>query len=174
MARIRWITTGFEVAMIVFVAVLLLHRFVPMRAAEPSPANAVTFMLTGLDGNPISPSVYKDKAVLLNFWAPWCPPCKMEIPWLQKLQDENRGKLVVVGVVADPNEYAHAAAFMRHKGITYLLAQDSPSLERAVGDPSALPTSFYFSASSHMIHSVTGLVPEYTMHRYVADAIRQK
>ena len=56
MARIRWITTGFEVAMVVFVAVLLLHRFVPMRAAEPSPANAVTFTLTGLDGNRLDPA----------------------------------------------------------------------------------------------------------------------
>jgi len=174
MTRSRSIATGIEVAVIVFVAALLAYRFVPRRAAAPSPANAVAFTLTGLDGNPISPSVYKDKAVLLNFWAPWCPPCRMEIPWLQKLQNENRARLVVVGVVADPDQYAHAAAFMRQRGITYLLAQDSPSLERAFGDPSALPTSFYISPSSHVVHSVTGLVPEYTMHRYVAEAIRQK
>ena len=63
---------------------------------------------------------------------------------------------------------------MRHDGITYLLAQDSPSLERAFGDPSALPTSFYISPSSHVVHMVTGIVPEYTIHRYAADAIRQK
>ena len=114
MARSRWIATGIEVAMIVFVAVLLLHRLVPMRAAPPSPANTVTFTLTGLNGKPISPGVYQGKAVLLNFWAPWCPPCRMEIPWLQKLQNENRARLVVVGVVADPDQYAHAAAFMGH------------------------------------------------------------
>ena len=174
MARIRRVTTGIEVAMIVFIAALLVRRFVPMRAAAPSPANAVAFTLTGLDGHPISPGVYQGKAVLLNFWAPWCPPCRMEIPWLQKLQDENRGKLVVVGVVADPNEYAYTAAFMRHRGMTYLLAQEPPSLERAFGNPSALPTSFYISPSLHVVQRVTGLVPEYTMHRYVADALRQK
>ena len=160
--------------MVALFVVLILHRFLPAKAATPSPANARTFTLTGLEGNPISPSAYKGKAILLNFWAPWCPPCRMEIPWLQKLQNEDRGKLVVVGVVADPGEYAHAAAMMRHDGISYLLVQDSLSLERAFGDPSVLPTSFYISPSSHVVHMVTGVVPEYTMHRYAADAIRQK
>lgn len=73
MARSRSIATGIEVTMIVLVTALLVHRFVPGRAAASSPSNAVTFKLTGLDGNPISPSVCEDKAVLLNFRASWCP-----------------------------------------------------------------------------------------------------
>lgn len=170
----RWIWNGIEVATAVFFVVLLLHRFVPVNATAPSAANARAFTLTGLDGNPIAPGAYKGKAILLNYWAPWCPPCRMEIPWLQTLQNENRGKLVVVGVVADPSEYARAAAMMRHEGITYLLAQDSPSLGRAFGNPTALPTSYYISPSSHVVHRVTGFVPEYMMRRYAADAIRQK
>ena len=170
----RWIRMGLEWGiMLVFVA-LIVHRFLPTKAAVPSAGNAVAFTLRGLDGAPIAPDAYKGTAVLLNFWAPWCPPCRMEIPWLQKLQDQNRGKLVVVGVVADPDQYAHAAAMMRREGITYLLVQDSPSLERAFGDPSALPASFYISPSSHVVHTVTGVVPEYTMRRYVADAIGQR
>ena len=174
MKRARWIGNVLEWMVVASIAALLLHRFVPVRAAAPSPANAVTFTLTGLDGATVSPGAYLGKAILLNFWAPWCPPCRLEIPWLEKLQHQNRGSLVVVGVVADPDQYAHAAAMMRQKGITYLLARDSPSLQRALGNPSSLPTSFYISRSSHVVHTVTGLVPEYTMRRYVADAIRQK
>jgi thiol-disulfide isomerase/thioredoxin len=174
MHRRRWIGIGLEVALALVVVVLLAHRLIPARAAAPTAANAKSFTLTGLDGSPIASSAYEGKAVLLNFWAPWCPPCKLEIPWLQKLQDANRGRLVVVGVVADPSQYERAAALMRQKGITYLLAQDSPSLEMAFGDPSALPTSYYISPSSHVVHSETGLVPEYIMRRYVADAIGQE
>ena len=170
----RWIRMGLEWTAAALLALLILHRFLPVKASAPSAKNAVTFTLTGLDGNPIPPGAYRGKAVLLNFWAPWCPPCRMEIPWLQKLQNKERGKLVVVGVVADPGEYARAAAMMRHDGITYLLAKDSPSLQRAFGDLSALPTSLYISPSSHVIHMVTGLVPEYIMHRYAADAIREE
>jgi thiol-disulfide isomerase/thioredoxin len=169
----RWIRMGLDAAMLIGFAALLLHRLLPARAVPPSARNAVTFTLTGLDGKPISPAMYQGKAVLLNFWAPWCPPCRLEIPWLQKLQDENRGKLVVVGVVADPGEYARAAQMMQRRGITYALVRDSQSLQKAFGDPSALPTSFYISSSSHVVHTVAGIVPEYTMHRYAAEAIAQ-
>jgi cytochrome c biogenesis protein CcmG/thiol:disulfide interchange protein DsbE len=170
----RWIWIGIEWATVALVAVLLLHRFMPVKPAAPSAANARAFTLTGIDGSPIAPSAYEGKAIVLNFWAPWCPPCRMEIPWLQKLQNQNRGKLVVVGVVADSNEYAHAVDLMRRKGITYLLAQDSPSLTAAFGNISALPTSYYISPSLHVVHSVTGFTPEYLMRRYAADAIGQK
>ena len=172
--RTSWIRTGLEwVAIAVFMA-LVLNRTLPKQASEPSVLNARTFTLTGLDGSPIPPSLYKGKAVLLNFWAPWCPPCRLEIPWLQRLQDKNGSKLLVVGVVADQDEYARAAAMMQKKGVTYLLAQNSPSLQRAFGNPSGLPTSFYISPSSHIVHTVTGLVPEYVMSHYATDAINQR
>lgn len=174
MERKRWIRTGLEWTALALLAALVLHRFLPSKAAAPTTANARAFTLTGIDGNPIPASTYQGKAILLNFWAPWCPPCRMEIPWLQKLQNEERGKLVVVGVVADPSKYPYAAAMMRQRGITYLLARDSESVEKAFGDPPALPTSLYISPSSHVVHMVTGVVPEYIMHRYAADAINQK
>lgn len=167
----RGIGLGFKWASIALITVVLLHRFVPVRAAAPSPGNARSFTLTALDGAPVPPSAYRGKAVVLNFWAPWCPPCRFEIPWLQKLQNENRGNLVVVGVVADASEYTHAASMMQSKGVTYLLARDSPSLDAAFGSPNTLPTTFYISPSSHVVHSVTGVVPEYAMSRYAADAI---
>lgn len=170
----RRIKIGLEWSALAVLLVLVTHRFLPQPPARPSAANARSFTLTGLDGHPIAPSTYQGKAVLLNFWAPWCPPCRAEIPWLQNLQNQDRGGLVVVGVVADPGEYAHAAAMMQHKGITYLLAQDSASLERAFGNPSVLPASFYISPTSHVVHTVTGVVPEDTMRRYAQDAIGQK
>lgn len=174
MERTRWVRIVLEWAVLALLAGVALNRLLPNKAAEPSAANAKTFTLNGLDGSPIPPSAYKDKAILLNFWAPWCAPCRLEIPWLQKLQDKHGGRLLVVGVVADPGEYERAAAMMRKKGITYLLAQDSPSLESAFGNPKGLPTSFYISSSSHVVHTVTGIVPEYVMSHYAADAISQR
>ena len=174
MERKRWTRVGLELTALVVLAVLLLHRFLPAKAVAPSAANARIFTLTGLDGKPIPASAYQNKALVLNFWAPWCPPCRMEIPWLQKLQNENQGKLVVVGVVADTNEYVHAADMMQQKGITYLLAQDTASLGDTFGDPNGLPTSFYISPSLHIVHIVSGVVPQYMMQRYASDAIEQK
>lgn len=174
MERTRWIKTVLEWAVLALLAGLVLNRLLPKKPTAPSAVNVKTFTLTGLDGRAIPPSTYEGKAILLNFWAPWCPPCRLEIPWLQKLQNEHGDKLVVVGVVADPGEYERAATMMQKKGITYLLAQDSPSLVGAFGSPNALPTSFYISQSSHVVHTVTGIVPEYIMRRYTADAIKQR
>lgn len=166
----RKILIGIEILLSLAAVVLLAQRLIPARAVE-SKEQVRTFALTALDGTPIRAAQFQGKAIVLNFWAPWCPPCKIEIPWLQKLQDENKGKLVVIGVVADENEYANAAKFMKARGVTYLLAQDSQFLVDTFGDASSLPTTYYISPSRHIVHSVSGLAPEYMMRRYAQDAI---
>ncbi len=174
MAKRPWLRWGIEAVMVLWLAAMLWYRFVPGRAAAPTAANAKVFTLTGLDGKPIAPAAYQGKAMVVNFWAPWCAPCRLEIPWLEKLQAENGGRLVVVGVVADAREYAHAEAMMRQKGVTYLLAQDSPEIERAFGSPAALPTSFYLTPSAHVAHTVSGIVPQYMMRKYARDAMGER
>ena len=174
MGRRRWIRIGIEGVALLWLAAILYYRFVPGRAAAPTAANAKVITLTGLDGKPIAPEMYKGKAMVVNFWAPWCPPCRLEIPWLQRLQQESGGRLVVVGVVADAREYARAEAMMKQKGVTYLLAQDSQELDRTFGSPAALPTSFYLTPSAHVAHTVSGIVPEYMMRRYAKDAMGER
>lgn len=166
----RWIWILFECAFAVAVVLMLVQRFLPSKPNVVS-AEVRNFGLTGLDGKPIRPAGLAGKAIVLNFWAPWCPPCKMEIPWLQHLQDANRGKLVVIGVVADEKQYGNAAAFMKAKGVNYLLVQDSDALENAFGSVESLPTTFYITPSHHVVHTVSGLAPEYMMKRYARDAI---
>lgn len=165
---------GLEAMIFVVVLAMLGHRVIPARPIDSSRNAPLSFSLTTLDGTTIPDEKIKGQAVVLNFWAPWCPPCKMEIPWLQRLQNENMGKLRVIGVVADDSQYDNAAAYMKAKGITYLLARDSSSLQNTFGDTSTLPTTFYISPSGHVVHMVSGLVPEYMIHQYVSDAIHQR
>ena len=170
----KMLKIGFEGMVFVAVLAMLGHRMIPAKPIESSKGAALSYSLTALDGTTIPNEDIKGQAVVLNFWAPWCPPCKMEIPWLQRLQNDNIGKLRVIGVVADDGQYDNAAAYMKAKGITYLLARDSSSLQNAFGDTSSLPTTFYISPSGHVVHMVSGLVPEYMIHQYASDAIRQR
>jgi len=170
----KMLIIGLEGMVFSVLLAMLGHRVIPARPIESSRSKALSFSLTTLDGTTIPDENIKGQAVVLNFWAPWCPPCKMEIPWLQRLQNENIGKLRVIGVVADEGQYDNAAAYMKTKGITYLLARDSLSLQNAFGDTSTLPTTFYISSSGHVVHMVSGLVPEYMIHKYASDAIRQR
>ena len=76
--------------------VLLLLSFLfaaPSLAVEP-----VDFTLPDLEGKPVSLSDYRGKWVIVNYWATWCPPCLEEIPDLVDLYENNRDKLVVLGV----------------------------------------------------------------------------
>lgn len=127
--------------------------------------------LEGVDGRPLSPGLDSHKAVLLNFWAPWCSPCREEIPWFQALQKSDPD-ITVIGIVADPDEYTKAAAFMKTQHVTYQLARLSPQVIRAFGAPEALPETFYLSSAGEIVHSVQGVAPREIVLQFVADAER--
>jgi thiol-disulfide isomerase/thioredoxin len=86
-------------------------------AAELSPAPA--WQLNNLDGKITKLSDFRGKVVILNFWATWCPPCRMEIPGFIKLQNEySASGLVVVGVSIDSQGPEVDRAFVTKHGIT--------------------------------------------------------
>jgi thiol-disulfide isomerase/thioredoxin len=142
--------------------------------ATPERVDLRSVTLEELDGQPVPLASLSGKALIVNFWAPWCPPCRLEIPWLQHLQDSSAGRLLVLGVVADPGQYDRARAFMQARGVRYLLLRDSPSLEGAFGGISALPASFYVAPSGIVVHASRGLIPEPLMAYYARRARNQK
>src|ERR1700723_1449294 len=75
------------------------------RSAKLSASNrkaAPDFSLTDANGSPVKLSDYKGKVVLLNFWATWCGPCKIEIPWFMDFEQTYKDKnFAVLGVSLD-------------------------------------------------------------------------
>ena len=126
--------------------------------------------LIDLTGTPVPPAVTSGKPVVLNFWAPWCPPCRIEIPWLEHLQHDNPG-VAVIGVENDPDSLDQARTMAREQRISYTLAVRNSSIDQTFGTFAGLPTTLYISSSGKVIHTVTGMVPERVMQRYVRDAI---
>jgi thiol-disulfide isomerase/thioredoxin len=143
-------------------------------ASAPKTVDLRSVTLERLDGQPLQLASLAGKALIVNFWAPWCPPCRMEIPWLQHLQDRGGGKLLVLGVVADPSQYDKAEKFMQARGVSYLLLRDSPSLEAAFGGISALPASFYIAPAGVVVHASQGLIPEPLMSYYAREASNRR
>ena len=86
---------------------------------------------------------YKGKVVLLNFWATWCGPCKVEIPEFVELYDQYKDKgLVIVGVSVDDSP-EQLQAFMKEYKMNYPVLQMTPDgRERPTGRSTAYPTSF--------------------------------
>lgn len=135
----------------------------------PSNAQIGALDLQDLDGLPIPPQTLQGKQVVLNFWVPWCTPCRLEMPRLQKLQ-HNHPEVAVIGVEDDAGQYAQARAAVARTGVTYVMARPNSALRSKFGHVIGLPTTLYISASGKVVHTATGLIPEAVMAKYLQDA----
>src|SRR5690348_15801968 len=112
---------SFGLAWIAGAAVILLFCFAGNLRAAPGATMrpAPQWELKDLDGKPVKLSDYKGKVVILDFWATWCWPCRMEIPGLIDLQKKygDRG-LVVIGVSLDDGPDV-VRSFMKRQGVNY-------------------------------------------------------
>ncbi len=127
---------------------------------------APDFRLTTLDGVPISRDELRGKVVLLNFWATWCPPCRIEMPGFQDVYDDHRARgFVVLGVSTDAVGRGPVLEFLREKGITYPVAMARGDVVNAYGGARVLPTSFLIDRQGRVRHEVRGYFAE--------DALRQ-
>jgi thiol-disulfide isomerase/thioredoxin len=100
------------------------------------------FVLKDQNNLPVKLAEYKGKVVLVNFWATWCGPCKMEIPDMVKLYSQYKDKgLVVVGISIDDSP-EQLQAFMREYHMNYPVVQMRPEVEDAWGPFYGYPTSF--------------------------------
>ena len=100
------------------------------------------FVLKDEHNLPVKLADYKGKVVIVNFWATWCGPCKMEIPDFVKLYSEYKDKgLVIVGVSIDDSP-EQLQAFMQEFKMNYPVVQMRPEVEDAWGPFYGYPTSF--------------------------------
>lgn len=120
---------------------------------------APDFTLTSLDGRKVKLSDFRGKAVLLNFWATWCPPCKVEMPWFEDLQRQYaKDGLVVLGIAMDDSEPASIAKFATQLGVNYLVLLGTDQVSDDYGDVQYLPTTFYISRDGTIVDKMTGLL----------------
>ena len=133
------------------------------RAKGPGPPDikgqaAPEFALKSLDGKTVHLADYKGKAVLLNFWATFCQPCKIEMPWFVDLQNKYAADgLQVVGVAMDDASEADIAAFAKKLGVNYPILIGQESTGEAYGGIPFLPTTFYINRDGKVVDKVYGL-----------------
>ena len=111
------------------------------------------------DGESVSLSDFRGKAVLVNFWATWCAPCLKELPSLDALQSRLGGrKFEVVAIAADPRGPETARAFLDRLKIKHLELYADPRLAMAtsIGGADVLPVSILYDASGQEIGRLVG------------------
>jgi thiol-disulfide isomerase/thioredoxin len=131
---------------------------------------APDFTLESLEGKPVSLSELRGKAVLLNFWATWCGPCKIETPWLVELQTQYGPQgLQVVGVAMDDSGKEDIAKFAKDMGVNYPVLLGKEAVGDAYGGIPALPESFFIGRDGRIVDKIIGL----RSRSDIEDAIRK-
>src|SRR3979490_3326149 len=119
---------------------------------------APDFELPALDGKNLKLSNLRGKAVLLNFWATYCGPCKIEMPWFVELQKEYGPQgFQIVGVAMDDASTEAIAKFAKQMGVNYPIVLGQESVGQSYGGVGVLPTTFFLDRDGKLIAREFGL-----------------
>ena len=133
------------------------------------------FQLMATDNSPINIKLENDKIILkehpgkiviLTFFATWCPPCKIEIPNLIKLQEDYKNDLVVVSVLLEEfktNE--EILAFIKEYNINYTVITGPEAMDfaKGLGGIKSIPTMFLINKQNNVFQKYVGIVPNEMM-----------
>jgi len=131
---------------------------------------APEFSLMDLSGKKVSLADYKGKALLINFWATWCGPCKVETPWLVELRNQYAPRgFEILGISAEgddlePNDKegwgrdkAAIGKFVHDEHMPYPVLVDGDSLSKPYGGLDAMPTSFFVDRTGKIVAAQMGI-----------------
>lgn len=154
----------------------------PAAEQESDLPAAIDFTLTDQYGNSHTLSDYKGKTVFLNFWATWCPPCRAEMPDIQKLYEtydkEGEDALIVLGV-ASPNIGGEKSEegvkqFLEENGYTYPVLMDMTGEQFMNYGVFSYPTTFMIDRDGNVFGYVSGSLSGDMMKSIVEQTMEGK
>ncbi|MGA2597854.1 MAG: TlpA disulfide reductase family protein [Bryobacteraceae bacterium] len=119
-------------------------------SANDSPIHkpAPDFALKDRDGATVHLSDYKGKVVMLDFWATWCGPCKIEIPWFMEFEQQYKDKgFAVLGVSMDEGGWDDVKPYIEERKINYRILLGDDKVDHEYGGIDSLPTTFLIDRS---------------------------
>jgi peroxiredoxin len=135
---------------------------------------SLDFVLKDIDGKDVSLSAYKGKVIVLDFWATWCAPCRIEIPNFVELYKKYRSEgFVVLGVSVD-DPVSKLKPFARELKMNYpvLIGLNRDDIKDAFGPPPGYPTSFVIGRDGKICSQHTGFVPKEEFERKIKGLLR--
>ena len=136
----------------------------PVRAAggsvkpESQRKQAPDFSLKDGDGRTVRLADYRGKIVLLNFWATWCGPCKIEMPWFMDFERRYKDQgFAVIGVSMDEEGWSVVKPFLEDLAVNYRILLGDATIAELYGGVEALPTTFLIDREGRVAATHVGL-----------------
>jgi cytochrome c biogenesis protein CcmG, thiol:disulfide interchange protein DsbE len=172
-ARLKLGAQALAVALVAGLLALLIWKVAQGSQKEAELGKpAPNFTLGRLDrAGSLQLSSLRGKVVVLNFWASWCQPCKLEAPDLAASAKKWSGRVVVLGVdVNDPR--GDARGFMRKYGITYPIVHDNKNVTSPKYGLTGLPETFFLDRRGRIVSHVISGLKTADLQRGVEEALR--
>jgi cytochrome c biogenesis protein CcmG/thiol:disulfide interchange protein DsbE len=126
---------------------------------EASRKKAPGFSLKDANGDTVKLADYQGKVVLVNFWATWCGPCEVEIPWFVEFEQKYKDRdFAVLGISMDDDGWKSVRPYIASHKINYRVVIGSELVSEQFGDVQALPTSFLVDRQGRIAVNHIGLV----------------
>ena len=153
------VVVAFVVALMLYVGLHMARRSGRLSTPRITRSTvAPDFSLESLEGKTMRLSDFRGKAVLLNFWATWCGPCKIEMPWFVELQQKYGSQgLQVVGVAMDDASKEDIAKFAKDMGVNYPVLIGKEAVGDSYGGIPALPETFFIGRDGKVVDKILGL-----------------
>ena len=136
-----------------------------------NPTNAPDFTLQDLQGNSISLRDFRGKVVFLNFWATWCPPCRYEMPFIDRLYGRLKGRGLVVLAVDMKESRRQVAEFKRDFRLSFSVLLDTKGTVSSFYGVRGLPSTYLIGAGGRIIGKKVG--PRDWATRNVVELFKQ-
>jgi len=136
---------------------------------------APDFTLNDASGGAITLSALRGKVVLLNFWATWCAPCSLEIPWFVALQNSHKSAgLEIVGVSLDENGWEAVKPYIEARHVNYRVAIGNQEVTRLYGGVPSLPATFIIDRSGRIAAVHVGLCSQREYSGDISAALQEQ
>ncbi|MCX8057016.1 MAG: TlpA family protein disulfide reductase [Ignavibacteria bacterium] len=134
--------------------------------------SAFDFTLKSIDGKSYKLSDFRNKVVVIDFWATWCAPCRKGIPDLIDIQ-KNYGKDVqVIGITVDENPMEVVPPFVKEFKINYLILIGTDEVYKNYGGINAIPTTFIIDKNGKIVNKHIGLVTKEVLINDIQKALQ--
>lgn len=165
--KILWISIILVTSIYLFPVVQ--NRFAFAQSRPSAHDTAPDFFLKNSAGKNVHLADFKGKVVLVNFFASWCPPCKMEIPGFEKMYQSYKGRgFAVIGISLDDI----SPSFIEKMGMTYPVVAANDNVISNYGNVSSIPVSFLVGKDGRIIKKILGMYSETSIKNDVENALK--